>query len=107
MRKILKGSLLSIMLLLGTAGTHAADIAVSMKDSQFQPNKIAAKRGDVLVVTNNDSMDHDAFVPTNGFGINAGNIKPGESKRFPLGKRGHFDLECVYHDQMKAKVTVK
>jgi plastocyanin len=89
----------------GTAS--AADIAVTMKGMQFQPSKIAAKRGDVLVLTNDDTVDHDAFVTTFGYGVNPGNIKPGETKKIALMKRGRFEIQCVYHDTMTIAVAVK
>ncbi len=42
-----------------------------------------------------------------GDGVNPGNIKPGESKRIALMKRGKFRIECVYHDAMTIAVNVK
>jgi plastocyanin len=94
-------------LILAAGAASAKEITVTMKGMQFQPGKIAAKRGDVLVLTNDDTVDHDAFVTTFGYGINPGNIKPGETKRIPLMKPGRFAVECVFHDTMKIQVTVK
>jgi plastocyanin len=98
-------ALAGLMLASGAAG--AKDITVTMKGMQFQPGKIAAKRGDVLVLTNDDTVDHDAFVATFGYGVNPGNIKPGETKRIALMKRGKFEIQCVYHDNMTIAVSVK
>ena len=89
----------------GSAG--AAEIQVTMKDMQYKPAKIAAKRGDVLVFTNDDSVDHAVFIPTNGFGANYGRMKPGETRRVALMKHGHFVVECTFHDTMKIDVSVK
>ncbi len=103
--RLLACALAALML---TAGAAAAkDITVTMKGMQFQPSKISAKRGDVLVLTNDDTVDHDGFVTTFGYGVNPGNIKPGESKRIALMKRGKFRIECVYHDAMTIAVNVK
>jgi len=94
--------------LIVTAGAAGAkDITVTMKGMQFQPAKISAKRGDVLVLTNDDTVDHDAFVTTFGHGVNPGNIKPSETKKIALMKRGKFEIQCVYHDTMTIAVGVK
>ena len=103
--RVLADALASLVLTAGAAG--AKDITVTMKGMQFQPGKIAAKRGDVLVLSNDDTVDHDAFVTTFGYEVNPGNIKPGESKRIALLKRGKFRIECVYHDTMTIAVSVK
>lgn len=96
-----------VLLILAAGSASAAEIQVTMKGMQYHPAKITAKRGDVLVLTNDDTVAHDAFVPTYGFGINPGGIKPGETKRIALMKRGHFVVECVFHDMMKINVAVK
>jgi plastocyanin len=103
--RVLAYALASLVLTAGAAG--AKDITVTMKGMQFQPGKVAAKRGDVLVLINDDTVDHDAFVTTFGYEVNPGNIKPGESKRIALLKRGKFRVECVYHDTMTIAVSVK
>jgi plastocyanin len=103
--RVLAYALAGLLLAAGTAS--AAEITVTMKGMEFKPGKIAAKRGDVLVLTNDDAVDHDAFVTTFGYGVNPGNIKPGESKRIALMKRGTFQIQCVYHDTMTIAVNVK
>jgi len=95
------------LMILAAGSAGAAEIQVTMKDVQYKPAKITAKRGDVLVFTNDDSVDHAVFVPTYGFGANYGRMKPGETKRVALMKRGHFVVECTFHDTMKIQVTVK
>jgi plastocyanin len=94
-------------LMLAAGAASAAEITVTMKGMEFKPGKIAAKRGDVLVLVNDDAVDHDAFVTTFGYGVNPGNIKPGETKKIALMKRGRFEVQCVYHDTMIIAVTVK
>src|SRR5437879_13109594 len=94
-------------LILTSGAASAAEITVTMQGMQFHPAKISAKRGDVLVLTNDDTVDHDAFVTTFGHGVNPGNIKPGEIKRIALMKRGKFEIQCVYHDTMTIAVAVK
>lgn len=95
------------LMILAAGSAAAAEIQVTMKGMQYHPAKIAAKRGDVLVFTNDDSVDHDAFVPTYGFSVNPGRMKPGETKRIALMKRGRFVVDCVFHDTMQISVTVK
>ena len=76
--RMIASALAGLMLACGAAS--AADITVAMKGMQFQPGEITANRGDVLVLTNDDTVDHDAFVTTFGYGFNPGNIKPGETR---------------------------
>ena len=95
------------LLILTAHGVSAKDIQVTMKGMKYNPDKIVAKRGDVLVLVNDDTTAHDAFVTTFGFGVNPGGIKPGETKQIALMKRGHFVVECVFHDTMKIDVTVE
>ena len=91
-------------LLAGAAG--AEEIKVGMMSSKFEKTAIAAKVGDTLVFENHDQVDHDVFVPTFGYGVNPGATKPGQSTPLPMGKAGTFDVECVFHSDMTAKVTV-
>jgi plastocyanin len=95
------------LLILAAGSAGAKDIQVTMKGMKYNPDKIVAKRGDVLVLVNDDTVAHDAFVSTFGYGINPGGIKPGETKRIALMKRGKFVVECVFHDTMKIHVTVQ
>lgn len=92
---------------LAGGAAQAAEINVAMKGAQYHPQKITAKRGDTLIFTNDDTMNHDVFVPTYGFGVNLGVIKPGETQKLALVKPGRFAVECVFHDTMKIQVTVK
>ncbi|HTS94577.1 MAG TPA: cupredoxin domain-containing protein [Stellaceae bacterium] len=95
------------LLILVAQGANAKEIQVTMKGMKYSPDKIVAKRGDVLVLVNDDTVAHDAFVSTFGFGVNPGGLKPGETKRIALMKRGHFVVECAFHDTMKINVTVQ
>ena len=95
------------LLILVAHGANAKEIQVTMKGMKYSPDKIVAKRGDVLVLVNDDTVAHDAFVSTFGFGVNPGGLKPGETKRIALMKRGHFVVECAFHDTMKINVTVQ
>ncbi|MBM3600023.1 MAG: amicyanin [Alphaproteobacteria bacterium] len=85
----------------------AAEIAVAAKDDAYAPRTISARVGDVLKFSNQDYVDHMVLVPTFGHMVNLGVMKPGQSSpALPLGKAGTFDVHCVFHPGMKAKVTV-
>ena len=92
--------------LFATTAADAAKLTVTMAGTQYRPEAIAARVGDVLRFLNDDSVDHVVFVPTRGFGVDFGTQKPGTGVELPLGKPGTFEVECVIHPHMRARVTV-
>ncbi|MGH7264819.1 MAG: hypothetical protein ACREMB_08170 [Candidatus Rokuibacteriota bacterium] len=93
-----------VALLVATAA--AAEPTVTMAGTQYRPEAVAARVGDVLRFVNDDAVDHVVFVPTRGFGVDFGTQRPGTVVELPLGKPGTFDVECVIHPHMRTKVTV-
>ena len=94
-------------LALGASAAGAGEITVVAKDDSYAPRTVAARVGDTLKFVNQDFVDHAVYVPTFGFGVNLGVMKPSAaSPAMPLGKAGTFDVFCVFHPGMKTKVTV-
>jgi plastocyanin len=84
----------------------AADIRIEMRAGAYVPAEIGARVGDTLAFVNHDALQHQPFVPTTGWGVNLGDIKPGGTAGFPLARPGRFEIECAYHPGMRAPVVV-
>jgi len=79
---------------------------VNMVGSSYAPATLAARVGDTLKFVNDDTEDHTVFVPSFGFGIDFGTLKPGAEASMQLGRAGMFRVECVNHAAMLLDVTV-
>ena len=97
----------SLTLLALPVPSTAANILVRMEGADYGPSRIEARVGDRLVFMNDDTMDHDVFVPTAGHGLDLGKQAPGETTAVTLGKAGRFEVECVFHPDMLLTVDVK
>ncbi|MPZ10919.1 MAG: hypothetical protein GEU89_12030 [Kiloniellaceae bacterium] len=90
---------------LASAG-QAAEITVGMAAADYTPATVEARVGDRLVFLNDDSVDHNVFVPTAGHAVDLGKQVPGARSELPLGKAGAFEVECVIHPDMHLQVRV-
>ena len=79
---------------------------VHMLGSASPPSAIQARIGDVIRFVNDDTENHDVFVPTFGFGIDFGVQRPGQAAELRLAKAGRFRVECVFHPAMVVNVDV-
>jgi plastocyanin len=86
--------------------TDAADIRIEMRAAAYAPAEIRGREGDTLTLANHDAVQHQPFVPTTGWGVNVGDIKPGGTASIPLARPGQFEIECAYHPRMRATVVV-
>lgn len=86
---------------------QAADITVTMAGSAYAPAMITAARGDTIRFVNDDSTDHNVFVPTAGHALDLGKQEPGQELQLTLAKPGRFEVECVFHEGMRTIVEVK
>ena len=85
---------------------NGADIQIEMRAAAYAPAEIRAREGDTLTLVNHDAVQHQPFVPTTGWGVNVGDVKPGGTARLPLARPGQFEIECAYHPGMRATVVV-
>jgi plastocyanin len=98
--------MLAGLALLGAMPATAAEIKVTIRDMMFEPAALRARVGDTLVIENTDDTAHQVFVATRGHSIDLGGQKKGEVRRYTVRQAGTFDLECVPHGHMSAKVEV-
>jgi cytochrome c peroxidase len=96
-----------VALLLSGGAAQAAEYKISIRDMSYAPAQVSAKLGDTLVFVNEDSKDHNVFVPTAGFGLNLGTVKPGQSAQTVLRQPGRFEVECGLHPGMSVRVIVE
>ena len=85
----------------------AAEHVVRMSGANYEPSEIDARVGDTIRCVNDDTVNHDVFVPTGGFGIDLGRQEPGDERTMTLGKAGSFEAECVFHGHMLLTVSVR
>ncbi|MGE3280053.1 MAG: cupredoxin domain-containing protein [Alphaproteobacteria bacterium] len=104
---MLKMMVLSLAASALASAIAAAEHRITMAGSDYAPASIEAKVGDTLVFENDDTEAHNVFVPTVGFSTDLGKQDPGKSARLLLTKPGSFEVECVFHQDMNMRVTVK
>jgi amicyanin len=76
---------------------------VTIQNLAFNPAQLTIKKGDTVIWTNKDSMNHQ--VSGNGFQSNPfGN---GQTFSFTFNTAGTFDYICLIHPYMKGKIIVQ
>jgi len=97
---------IGVTILLWPVATAAAERTVTMKGETYQPPSLAAKVGDTIRFSNDDTETHNVFVPTADHAFDLGKQEPGQTKAIRLGKPGRFEVECVIHGHMSMIVEV-
>ncbi len=94
---------------LGAWTSHAqSQNVVSQKGRQFSPGEMTIKKGDTVLIVNDDAdLRHHAYVDSDTFKFDSGDQEPGSktSVKFPVA--GTFDVLCAIHPKMKLTVHVK
>lgn len=103
----LKRITIAVCLPLLTTPATAAEIKVTMAGAAYQPANISAAVGDTIRFLNDDTSNHNVFVPTAGHALDLGKQEPGQEAVLTLGKAGTFEVECVFHPGMLTIVEVK
>lgn len=98
---------LTAMSLLASAPASATEITVTMAGGAYHPGRISASLGDTIRFVNDDTTNHDVFVPTAGYATDLGKQEPGKETVLTLAKAGMFEVECVFHSNMLVVVEVK
>jgi plastocyanin len=88
-----------------TGGNPApAQAAVSMANTQFNPQNVEVRVGGVVTWTNNDAVAHNA---TGGSGLATGDMNQGQSRSHTFTTAGTFAYSCTLHAGMSGQVTVR
>ena len=84
------------------------DHLISQKGKQFGPRDIALHTGEHITIVNDDgSFVHQAYVDTEEFAFDAGDIEPGGRAVITFPKEGDFTVLCGVHPRMKLAVHVR
>jgi plastocyanin len=80
-------------------------VAVSMKDIQFVPTSVAAKVGQTVKWTNDDSVDHNVTA-TSGETFKSNTFGQGATFSQKLTKAGTIKYVCTIHPGMEGTLVV-
>ncbi len=81
----------------------AANVSVEIKDSSYNPSRVAISPGDTVIWTNQDSTDHTVT----GSWDDSGPIDPGKTYSHKFDSPGTFDYRCTFHNGMSGTVVVQ
>jgi plastocyanin len=79
--------------------------AVSIKDRKFTPATVTIKKGQAVVWTNNDDMDHTVNADNGSF--SSGTIKKKGTFEQTFKAAGRFPYSCKLHPREKGTVVVQ
>lgn len=79
-------------------------VSVSIAQMKFHPEKVSVHRGDTIVFTNNDVVDHDATaLPDSSW--TSGPLHPGDSWKLVADSTSEYF--CSIHVVMRGEVIVE
>ena len=85
--------------------TTGATIPVSIQNFAFTPSTIAARAGDVIVFTNNDTVPHTVTQSTtSGVGFRSDPIAPGTTYTLTIDEPGTYEFFCEFHPAMTGTI---
>jgi plastocyanin len=99
-------SVLFAALVLAVSPAASETFEVRMAGGLFAPTDVAARVGDTIRFINDDTMDHQVFVPDADFAFDLRSQPPGEAREIVLLKAVNFEVECVLHDMGLIAVEV-
>ncbi|MFA5134032.1 MAG: cupredoxin family copper-binding protein [Patescibacteria group bacterium] len=76
---------------------------VSIKNNAFNPAEIKISKGDTVLWTNNDSVNHTVT----GTGFDSGTIVPGAGARMQFTSAGTYNYHCSIHPASTGKIIVE
>ena len=81
---------------------------VSQKNKRFGPSDVSLRSGDFITIVNDDgNFVHQAYIETDKFAFDAGDIKPGASATIWFPRDGDFTVLCGIHPKMRLAVHVQ
>lgn len=98
---------LAAVALAGTAGlAWAANFPVTQRDRAFNVATLTIKKGDVVQISNADTVVHHIYVESSTFNYDSGEQPVGRTLDVAFPLPGTFDVLCAIHPRMKLAVTV-
>jgi plastocyanin len=83
-------------------------ISVSQKGREFTPTKVTIKRGETVLIVNDDGdLRHHAYIDSDKFNFDSGDQEPGTKVIITFPIAGDFEVLCAIHPKMKLAVQVK
>ena len=90
------------------AGLAAAQYSVSQKGRAFTPLDVTLKRGDTVLIVNDDAdLRHHAYIDSDKFTFDSGDQEPGSKTSIAFPVAGTFEVLCAIHPKMKLNVHVQ
>lgn len=93
----------------GTLGGLAGSLyAVSQKGREFTPREVTIKRGEAILIVNDDAdLRHHAYIDSAKFSFDSGDQEPGSKTSIVFPVAGTFEVLCAIHPKMKLNVHVQ
>lgn len=87
---------------------RATDIPVTEASGKFDHDVVNLKVGDALVITNNDTANHNLSLTDEDAGEaqDMGVQKPGHTLRMSFATAGSFKLRCTLVPDMRMRILV-
>jgi plastocyanin len=82
------------------------EVVVSQRNREFNPNRLALKRGTVVHIVNDDKATHHVFIDTAAMRFDSGEQPVGKSIDVQFDRTGSFPVQCAIHPTMHLDVDV-
>ena len=96
---------IATLLALLCAPASAADHAVDIKGTSFEPNRIEVAVGDTVTFTNTNRAQHTATADDGSF--DTGRLKMGETATVTIESAGTIAFKCTVHPGMRGTIEAK
>jgi plastocyanin len=91
---------------LTATSVSAKTVDVSIKNYAFNPASVGVSKGDFVMWTNYDNVDHAVLTTSGPVIISSGDIHPGKSYEVRMTTPGTYDYKCSIHPTMRGTLKV-
>ena len=88
------------------AGAAGGEVAVSIKNTAFEPKNVTAKVGQTIKWTNDDPVAH-TVTARSGEEFDSGTVDAGGEYEYKVRKAGTIDYVCTIHPNQKGQIVAK
>ncbi|QGY06235.1 methylamine utilization protein [Methylobacterium mesophilicum SR1.6/6] len=112
-RRLISATLLGAFWAIALTGGAIAtlpdtDHIISQKGKRFGSQDVALHVGEhITIVNDDDNFVHQAYIDTEEFAFDSGDIEPGTKAVITFPKEGDFTVLCGVHPKMKLAVRVR